>query len=107
MTLRQLAAPLESIPATTSWFLADLGEARGKQAFLALQSAHRLKQLWKHSLIESSVSSHRIEGVVVDPSRIRTVLHGKSSLRDPEEKGSLAYRDALQLIHERAGRLAF
>ena len=31
MTLRQLASPPESIPASTAWCLGDLGEARGKQ----------------------------------------------------------------------------
>lgn len=31
MTLRLFAEKFESVPASTSWYLADLGEARGKQ----------------------------------------------------------------------------
>ena len=31
MTLKQFSGGLESIPTTVSWYLADLGEARGKQ----------------------------------------------------------------------------
>ena len=31
MTLRQLTEPLPSIPTATSWRLADLGQALGKQ----------------------------------------------------------------------------
>jgi len=31
MTFRQFSSKPETIPAATSWFLADLGEARGKQ----------------------------------------------------------------------------
>ena len=31
MTFRQFAATALSVPASTSWYLADLGEARGKQ----------------------------------------------------------------------------
>jgi hypothetical protein len=29
MTFKQFAGKLETIPASTSWYLADLGEARG------------------------------------------------------------------------------
>jgi hypothetical protein len=32
MTFKQFAGKLETIPASTSWYLADLGEARGRQA---------------------------------------------------------------------------
>lgn len=30
-TLRRLSDPSATVPASTSWYLADLGEARGKQ----------------------------------------------------------------------------
>jgi hypothetical protein len=38
MTLRQFAVQPETIPAKTSWYLADLGEARGKQELFTKQS---------------------------------------------------------------------
>ena len=56
-TLRQFAAKPETVPATTAWYLADLGEARGKQALFAKQLPQRLRILREHALIESAVSS--------------------------------------------------
>jgi hypothetical protein len=65
MTFRQFASKPESIPATTSWYLADLGEARGKQDLFTKQSPQKLKVLRENAMIESAVSSNRIEGVTV------------------------------------------
>ena len=73
MTLRLFSHKFESVPAATSWYLADLGEARGKQELFTRQSPQRLKALREHALIESAVSSNRIEGVEVDQSRIATI----------------------------------
>src|SRR5712692_5532393 len=105
MTLRQFAAKPESIPATTSWYLADLGEARGKQELFTKQSPQRLKILREHALIESAVSSNRIEGVEVEQARIGTLVFGKPRLRDRDEEEVRGYRDALQLIHEQGVKL--
>lgn len=104
-TLRQFAARPETIPASTSWYLADLGEARGKQELFTKQSPQRLKVLREHALIESAVSSNRIEGVTVDQSRIGTVIFGKSLLKDRDEEEVRGYRNALKLIHEQAGKV--
>jgi fido (protein-threonine AMPylation protein) len=105
MTLRQFAAKLETIPAVTSWYLADLGEARGKQELFTKQSPQRLKVLREHALIESAVSSNRIEGVEVDQARIGTIVFGKPLLRDRDEEEVRGYRDTLQLIHEQRAKL--
>lgn len=106
MTLKQFASKLETVPASTSWYLADLGEARGKQELFTKQSPQRLKVLREHALIESAVSSNRIEGVVVDQARIATVIFGKSLLRDRDEEEVRGYRDALKLIHEQGTKLS-
>ena len=100
MTFRQFASKPESIPATTSWYLADLGEARGKQDLFTKQFPQKLKVLRENAMIESAVSSNRIEGVTVDQARIKTVVFGKSILRDRDEEEVRGYRDALNLIHE-------
>jgi Fic family protein len=105
-TLRLFALKDFSIPASTSWYLADLGEFRGKQALYTQQSPQRLKTLREHALIESAVSSNRIEGVSVDPSRVREVLvAAKPLFRDRDEEEVRGYRDALKLIHEGAARM--
>jgi Fic family protein len=106
MTFRQFASKPESIPATTSWYLADLGEARGKQDLFTKQSPQKLKVLRENAMIESAVSSNRIEGVTVDQARVRTVILGRPLLRDRDEEEVRGYRDALKLIHEQGKKLA-
>jgi len=105
MTLRQFARQLESIPLATSWYLGDLGEARGKQELFTRQSPQRLKILREHALVESAVSSNRIEGVTVEQSRIATVVFGKARLRNRDEEEIRGYRNALALIHEQGDKL--
>jgi len=105
MTFCQLASKPETIPATTSWYLADLGEARGKQDLFTKQSPQKMKVLRENAIIESAVSSNRIEGVTVDQTRIRTIVFGKAILRDRDEEEVRGYRDALKLIHEQGKNL--
>src|ERR1022692_1511973 len=105
MTLRQLAAEPPTMPTRTAWYLADLGEARGKQELFTRQSPQKLKALREHAMIESAISSNRIEGVEIDAKRVGTVIFGKSALRDRGEVEVAGYRDALKLIHEKGPRL--
>src|SRR5207244_10300155 len=102
MSLRQFAAGVEAVPTATAWLLAELGEARGKQELFTKQSPQRLRVLREHALIESAISSNRIEGVTVDQSRVGTIIFGKAHLRDRDEEEVRGYRDALKLIHEQA-----
>ena len=99
-TLRQFASGTLAIPPTTAWYLADLGEYRGKQELYTRQSPQRLKALREHAMIESAVSSNRIEGVLVEPARVREVLVVPHPLfRDRDEEEVRGYRDALEFIH--------
>jgi Fic family protein len=105
MTLRQLAAEPPTLPTRAAWYLTDLAEARGKQELFTRQSPQKLKALREHALIESAISSNRIEGVEVDKSRIGTLIFGKPALRDRDEEEVRGYRDALKLIHESGANL--
>ncbi|RPJ13287.1 MAG: Fic family protein [Desulfobacteraceae bacterium] len=105
-TLQIFSQKFESIPAATSWYLSDLGEAKGKQELFTRQSPQRLKVLREHALIESAVSSNRIEGVEVDKSRIATIVFGKPLLRNRDEEEVRGYRQALALIHEQGEKLS-
>ncbi len=100
MTLRQLAVAPPALPTRTAWYLTDLAESRGKQELFTRQSPQRLKVLREHALIESTVSSNRIEGVEVEQSRVGTLVFGRPALRDRDEEEIRGYRDALKLIHE-------
>jgi Fic family protein len=91
---------------STAWYLADLGEARGRQDLFTRQSPQRLRALRENAMIESAVSSNRIEGVEIEAARVRTVILGKPALRDRNEEEVRGYRDALKLIHESAHEIA-
>lgn len=105
-TLRLFSVKPESIPLLVAWALSDLGEARGKQELFTRQTPQRLKVLREHAIIESAISSNRIEGLEVDENRIKAILFGKAHLRDRDEEEVRGYRNALKLIHEQGGRLA-
>ncbi len=105
MTLRQLAAEPPTLPTRTTWYLTDIAEARGKHELFTRQSPQKLKVLREHALIESAISSNRIEGVEVDKSRVGTLIFGKPALRDRDEEEVRGYRDALKLIHDGGSKL--
>ena len=105
MTLRLLSAEPPSLPTRTMWHLTDLAEARGKQELFTHQSPQKLKVLREHALVESAVSSNRIEGVEVDQSRVATLMFGQPVLHDRDEEEVRGYRDALRLVHEKGAKL--
>ena len=105
MTLRQFAEQPPNIPAATSWYLADVAQALGKQELFTKQAPQKLKALREHALVESAISSNRIEGVEVDPKRVATIVFGKALPRDRDEEEVRGYRKALDLIHPQAATL--
>ena len=106
MTLRKFSAEPSTIPTITSWHIADLSKAQGKQELFTHQSPQKLRILREHALIESAISSNRIEGVNVDRSRIDTLILGKPLLKDRDEEEVRGYRDVLRLIHKKAEKIS-
>ncbi|MBM4271888.1 MAG: Fic family protein [Deltaproteobacteria bacterium] len=105
MTLKKFISGLDTIPVTTSWYLTDISEAKGRQDLYTRQSPQRLKALKEHALVESAVSSNRIEGIEVDRKRIGTIIFGKALLHDRSEEEVRGYREALNLIHDKGSAL--
>ncbi|MDR1946754.1 MAG: Fic family protein, partial [Desulfovibrio sp.] len=105
MTLRLFSRTFESVPTSASWYIADLAEARGRQELFTRQSPQRLKNLREHALIESAVSSNRIEGVEVKQSRVASIVLGRPLLRDRAEEEVRGYRQALTWIHGQGAKL--
>lgn len=99
MTLAKFSEGIKTVPAGVTWYLADIAEAKGKQDMYTNQSPQKLKTLREHALIESAISSNRIEGVEIDRKRVGTVIFGKPLLKDRNEEEIQGYRDALQWIH--------
>ena len=99
-TLNQFSGKPETIPASTAWYIADLAEACGRQKLYTRQVPQRLKALREHALIESTVSSNRIEGIEIDQKRVCTIVFGKPLLHDRDEEEVRGYREALNLIHQ-------
>lgn len=100
MTLKQFAHGIETVPSIVSWYLSDLGGAKGRQELFNGQSPQRLKVLREQTIIESAVLSNRIEGVEVDNWRIGKIVFETSHLHDRSEEEVRGYREALGLIHE-------
>ena len=74
-TLERFQAGIETIPADVAWYLSDLGESLGKQRLFTAQAPQKLKALKEHALIESAVSSNRIEGIEVEGRRCTASRH--------------------------------
>ncbi|TGN10564.1 Fic family protein [Leptospira ilyithenensis] len=104
-TLEKLKNELKSIPLATSWYLSALDEFKGKQELYNKQSPQKLKHLKEHALIESSISSNRMEGVNVAQARIETVIFGSALLKDRDEEEIRGYQQALRWIHESHDRI--
>ena len=89
----------------TVWLLTDIAEAKGRQTLYTQQSPQVLKALRETALVQSVESSNRIEGVVVEPARLRPLVLGNASPRNRSEEEIQGYRRALNLIHTGAGDL--
>jgi len=98
-TLERFAARGPDIPMVTAWSLTELAEMKGHQGLFTKQSPEKLNVLREHAIIESAVSSNRIEGVMIDPDRAKAVILGKGRLRDRNEEEVRNYRKALNWIH--------
>lgn len=96
-TFRRFEAGMRDIPAAIGWCLSDLDGARATRELLDGQA---LSALQEAGVVESAISSNRIEGVTVDPARLQAVLHGDTPLRDGNEEEVRGYRDVLELVHE-------
>jgi len=105
ITLKHFMSTLDAIPVMASWYLTDISEAKGRQELFKSQSPQKLKSLREHALIESAVSSNRIEGIEVDKKRIGTIIFGKSLPHDRSEEEVRGYREALNVIHDQGADL--
>lgn len=104
-TLEMIRDGRLSVPMAVSWQVADIGRALGRQELFTRQSPQRLQVLRDHAMVQSAVSSNRIEGVEIDRTRVGTVVFGRPALTDRGEEEVSGYRDALELVHTQGAKL--
>jgi len=88
-----------ALPTSTAWLLSDIAEGKGRQELFTRQSPQILQALKDTALLQSVESSNRIEGVTVEPDRLRPLVIGNAKPRDRSEQEIHGYREALNLIH--------
>ena len=104
-TLERFMGGVETVPADVAWYLSDLGKSLGKQQLFTAQAPQKLKALKEHAIVESAISSNRIEGIEVNDRRVGTLVFGKAETRDRDEEEVRGYRLALDWIHSDAGNI--
>ena len=87
--------------------LRALGECRGKQQLFVVQSPEVLSDLRQVAVVESTESSNRLEGVVVAPHRLKSLVLKNATPQSRSEQEVAGYRDALGLIHESGEQMPF
>jgi Fic family protein len=94
-----------ALPTGTAWLLSDIAESKGRQDLFTKQSPQNLQVLKDTALLQSVESSNRIEGVTVEPNRLRPLVIGNAKPRDRSEEEIHGYREALNLIHTSSANL--
>lgn len=84
-----------------------LGEYKGKQDLFKQQSPQVLKTLRSASIIQSTESSNRIEGIIVPTERIKKLITKNTPPRDRSEQEIAGYREVLKTIHSSYAHIPF
>ena len=96
---------LTALPINVGWQLESIAEKRGHQDLYTKQSPEQLARLREYAMVESAVSSNRIEGIEVEGDRVGTIVFGNGIMKDRDEEEVRGYRKALDLIHTAADAL--
>lgn len=92
----------QAIPIEFAGTLRVLGEYRGKQELFTKQTPQVLNTLKQVAIIQSTESSNRIEGVVVEEKRLKDLLEKKTTPKNRPEAEVVGYRNVLARIHTSA-----
>jgi Fic family protein len=106
MTFRGNRLERTNLPSGTVWLLDKLADSAKKQALHDKQPRRILKSLQEIALIEGVESSNRIDGVTVEPERLRPLVVGDALPRDRSEEEIIGYRNALSWVHGNHGKVS-
>lgn len=97
----------QPIPHSFLRTIRQLGEYRGKEALFKQQTPQMLETLRQVSIIQSTESSNRIEGIEAPAERIRKLVEHKTTPKNRSEQEIAGYRDALATIHTNHPNMPF
>lgn len=80
--------------------IGDIHEYKGRQDLYETAHADILTSLLKIAKIQSTDASNRIEGVVVEDSRLKALMSKSTTPKNRNEQEIAGYRDVLSTIHE-------
>jgi len=84
-----------------------LGEFKGKQELFRAQSPQVLETLRQASMIESTESSNRLEGIIAPHERIAELVGKQARPKNRPEQEIAGYRDVLSNIHANHASMPF
>jgi len=82
--------------------VAAISEYKGKEGLYARQSPEVLRKLQEVATIQSTESSNRIEGIVVNGDRLKKLMADQTTPQNRSENEVAAYRLVLSQIHSSA-----
>src|SRR3990172_11591910 len=106
MTFRGNRLEKTKLPPATVWLLEKLAESKKKLALYDKQPRRILKSLQEIALIEGAESSNRIDGVTVEPERVRPLVLSDARPRDRSEEEIIGYRNTLSSVHGNHGKVS-
>lgn len=80
--------------------LTQIHEHKGKQELFLKRKPVVLDKLVEIAKIQSVEDSNKIEGIVTTSTRIKALIHQKTTPQNRDEEEILGYRDVLNTIHE-------
>ena len=89
----------QAVPLEFAGTLRLLGEYRGKQELYTRQTPQVLNALKQVAIIQSTESSNRIEGVIVEEKRLKPLLENKANPKNRSEAEVIGYKNVLSRIH--------
>jgi len=89
----------QAVPLEFAGTLRQLGEFRGKQELYKKQTPQVLSSLKQVAIIQSTESSNRIEGIIVEEKRLKPILEQEATPRNRSEAEVIGYKNVLSRIH--------
>jgi len=89
----------QAVPLEFAGTLRLLGEYRGKQELYTRQTPQVLNTMKQVAIIQSTESSNRIEGVIVEEKRLKPLLEKEAKPKNRSEAEVIGYKNVLSRIH--------